>query len=527
MRLDPLIQREIVRLHNINSNFSNREIARNLGISPTTVGRVISQFKSAEISYLELKQLSNRDFCKQINTQLQTPQQSAKPEPDWDYIYAEMKKRDMTLELLWNEYKIDYPDGLSYSQFAKKYRKWKKENRLSMKQTYRNGEQALVDFCGRTMPITNSKTGEINYAQVFVAVLGASGYIFAFAVASQKISDWLRCHVAMCNYFAGVPQQVVTDNLKSAVTLNNKSKLSLNQSYVELASYYDFAIVPTRPRHPKDKGMAEVSVQVVQRGILASLRNRTFFSVDELNDAISEKLIELNNKTTKRFTVSRYEQYLQYDKPFLSPLPKKAFSIKKWKYNLKVDEFYHILIDNVRYSVPYQYAHRYVDIAIIDKIIEIYYEQQRIATHAVAENNERLIIDFSHMPPDHQYYAQNNPEYLRQWAKKLGENSFLVIDELLSDKSRYATNIRKLIEFKKYVIESGFEDRVEGACAFAINANIFSLSRIRSLISTKNYMRIQFGQKAEKLKFQIHKNVRGSDYYSKLLNGNNKEVCDA
>lgn len=248
---------------------------------------MLKKFKQSNIGYKELAELGDKNFRSQIDTQPQTPQQKGKPEPVWDDIYDEMKKRDMTLELLWQEYRIDNPEGLSYSQFARKYRAWRKTNRLSMKQTYKHGEQVLVDFCGRTMPIQNPQTGEIKQVQVFVAVLGSSGYIFAFAVESQKISDWLRCHIAMFYYFASIPQEVVTDNLKSVVITNNKQNLSLNQSYVELARYYNFAIVPTRPRHPKDKGIAEVSVQIVQRGILAKLRHCTFFSIAELNEAIA------------------------------------------------------------------------------------------------------------------------------------------------------------------------------------------------------------------------------------------------
>lgn len=526
MRLDTFLQREIIRLHTLNQNCSNREIARILELSPTTVGTLLEKFKQSNLSYEQLAELCDKDFRNQIGTQPQTPQQKGKPEPFWEDIYDELKKRDMTIELLWQEYRIDNPEGLSYSQFARKYRAWRKTNRLSMKQTYKQGEQVLVDFCGRTMPIQDPKTGKIRQVQVFVAVLGASGYIFAFAVDSQKISDWLRCHIAMFKYFAGIPQQVVTDNLKSAVIANNKQNLSLNQSYVELARYYNFAIVPTRPRHPKDKGLAEVSVQIVQRGILAKLRHRTFFSIEELNEAISEQLIELNNKTTKRFTTSRYEQYLQYDKPYLTQLPTRKFEIKTWQYGVKVDEFYQVMIDGVRYSVPYSYAHRTIDIAVSEKLIEMYYQHQRIASHAIAEDGQSEVIDYNHMPPDHQYQAQNNPDYLRQWSKKLGDNCYLVIDELLNDKSQYASNLRKLIDFKKWIIENDYEDRLDEASGFAINAGIFSLSRLKSLVSSKNYQRIHLDNKAEKSKLrQTHHNVRGSDYYSNLMN--QKEACYA
>lgn len=516
MRLDIKIQRQIIQYHTLNSSFSNRKIARMLGLSHTTVGRVITLFQKCDLRYDELAILPNKAFTEQLGSKLQKLAQLKKVEPDWDYICGELKKRDMTLMLLWQEYRIDYQEGLSYSQFARKYQQWRKTNRLSMRQHYKAGEQALIDFCGRTMPIKNSDTGEIRKVQVFVGVLGASGYIFACAVESQKINDWLRCHIEMFRYFEGVTEQVVTDNLKSAVITNTKTRLQINQSYAELAEYYNFAINPTRPRKPQDKGLAEVSVQIVQRGILAKLRNRTFFSLDELNEAIALGLIELNNKTTKRFIVSRYEQFLQFDKPYLTPTPPVKFEIKEWHYHQRVDEFYQVNINGVRYSVPYQYAHKQIDIAVSDRLIEMYYQRQRIASHPIATNGRLEAIDMYHMPKDHQYQVEASPDYLRQWANKLGDNSHLWIDEFLSNKQDYARNVRKARDLKQWIIENQYENRLDDACKSAIAMNSFSISTLQNLIKSKSYLKLnnKINQTATDIQ---HENVRGGSYYQNIL----------
>lgn len=521
MRLDIRIQRQIIQYYTLNPSFSNRKIASMLSISHSSVGRVIALFHKCHLNYHELNALPNRAFSETLGTTLKQPHQSKKGEPDWDYVCGELKKRDLTLSLLWQEYRIDYPNGLSYSQYAKKYKQWNKTNRLSMRQHYKVGEQVLIDFCGRTMPIKNPITGEVRKVQVFVAVLGASSYIFAYAVESQKINDWLQCHIEMFRYFEGVPEQVVTDNLKSAVITNTKTRLNINQSYAELAEYYNFAINPTRPRKPQDKGLAEVSVQIVQRGILAKLRNHTFFSLDELNDAIALELIELNNKNTKRFVVSRYEQFEQYDKPYLNPVPEIKFELKNWFYSQRVDEFYQININGVRYSVPYQYAHKKVDIAVSKNLVEIYYQRQRIGSHPIASEGRLEVIDVSHMPKDHKYQAEVSMDYLSQWAQKLGDNAYLWTNEFLTNKRDYAQNLRKFRNLKTWVIENQFDNRLDPACKCAISMNVFNTSTLKNIIKSQSYLRFDDKDDQEKISVDIqHENVRGSHYYQNILQNN-------
>ena len=275
MRVPVSRQRAIVR-HVAQTTLSNRAIARIVGVSPNTVAEVRLKFQQAGQQWETLASLPDDAFALALGTQ--TPSSpSGKAIPDWSVVHKEMQQRDLTVKLLHEEYLVELESEkdktLQYAQFTARYRKWLSSQRISMRQFHKPGEKMFVDFCGKTMPITDQKTGEVDYAQIFVAVLGASGYTFVYAVPTQRVGDWLECHVKAYEFFGGVPRQVVTDNLKSAVLKHTKTQIVLNRSYVDMAEHYGTVINPTRSRRPKDKGLAEVMVQIVQRWILAALRN--------------------------------------------------------------------------------------------------------------------------------------------------------------------------------------------------------------------------------------------------------------
>lgn len=281
-------QRTAVRLLKEGS-YSNRQIAGMLHISPTTVQKISDLFKASPLSNIELSTLNNKEFTKYLGSANPEAVQHKKPIPDFNYIHRELKMRDVTIELLWQEFKELEPNGVSYSRLARLYRTWCSQKHPCMRQFHKAGESLFVDFCGRTMPITDPLTGIERPCQVFVGVLGGSSYIFSHAVESQKSKHWIECFIKLFNHLGGVPRQIVTDNLKAAVIINNKERLELNRAFEDFAEHYDIAIMPARPKHPQDKGLAEVSVKIVQMGVLAPLRHQKFFSIDELNHEIQKK----------------------------------------------------------------------------------------------------------------------------------------------------------------------------------------------------------------------------------------------
>jgi transposase len=341
---------EVLRLHT-EASFSDRAIARSLTMSHVTVGNILNRAEEAGISWplpdnLDENQLENLLFPK--------PQGRRKKQqvPNWNHIYQESKRKGVTLQLLWMEYKEENPDGYQYSQFCELFSQWKKTLQLSLRQEHRAGEKVFVDYAGPTVRVIDRETGEIKEVQLFVVALGASSYTYVEAQWAQDLPSFIGGHVRAFEFFGGVPELIVPDNLKSGVKKADRYEPSLNRTYYEMASHYGCAIMPTRPRKPKDKAKVESAVLVVERWILAVLRNRTFFSLAELNIAIWEALEKLNQKPFQKLEGSRQSLFLTLDKPALRPLPASPYEYATWR-KARVNIDYHITVDYIHYSVPY------------------------------------------------------------------------------------------------------------------------------------------------------------------------------
>lgn len=526
MKIDNKIIRAVLR--QIDQDLSNRAVARHLGISPTTVakirrlcyGCIVDIDELLTVSDIEIRRLLGLE--KAYNPHKINP---VKPHPDWTYIDKEMTRPDMTLELLWQEFKKTHPDGIGYSQFCEQYRKYKKTVRPSKKQVYKAGDMVQVDFCGRTVPIYDEKAGKIKInTQIFVAVLPASGYIYCTAVASQKIDDWQLCHIRMFEFFGGAPLKLVTDNLKSAVISNNKIGIRLNASYSELADHYSIIILPSRPRRPQDKSMAELAVRIVQMGILAKLRNRKFFDLDELNQVLKEELVILNTKTTKRYPESRYVCFTKTDEPFLNPLPAAPYEVCHWTYGLKISKFYTITTGDSNYSVPYQFIGQRVDAKVTGNKVLIYLNRELIAEHPCITSGNSILSE--HMPRNHQLQDEIQPERLMAWAKSIGSQASVVIQKLLNNKTGYANNLRKLNQLKRYLLEHKVPNiQIEQGFDYVQRLNICAVDRIISVFKNKVYQKNEhlLMPSIEELDVvfapkQPHENIRGSSYYANELN---------
>jgi transposase len=225
----------------------------------------------------------------------------------------------VTLNLLWQEYKEQHPDGYQYSWFCHSYRDWAARLDVVMRHEHRAGEKLFVDYAGQAVEIVDPATGAINKAQIFVAVLGAGSYTYAEATASQSLEDWIGAHVRAFSFYGGVPEAVVPDNLKSGVSKACRYEPDINPTYNDLARHYQTVILPARVRKPRDKAKAEAGVLLVERWILARLRKHTFFSLDELNREIKRLLRDLNNKPFKKLPGSRKSRFEEIDKPALKP----------------------------------------------------------------------------------------------------------------------------------------------------------------------------------------------------------------
>ena len=303
------------------------------------------------------------------------------PEPDWTQIHQELQThKDLTLQLVWQEGRESNPEGYGYSRFCDLYRRWLKKLDLVLRQEHRAGEKMFVDYAGATIPIHDPQSGEVHAAAVFVAVLGASSYTFAEATTGQDLRNWIGSHMRAFEFFGGASEVVVPDNLKSAVTHPSYYEPDLNPTYRDLGEHYGVAIIPARPYRARDKAKAEVGVQVVQRWIVAALRKRKFFSLGEVNQAIAELLVRLNQRPFRKREGSRATLFAQLDRPALKPLPATRYQFGEWK-TARVNIDYHIEVERHYYSVPYALVHQEVDVHLTGETVEILHRGVRVASH--------------------------------------------------------------------------------------------------------------------------------------------------
>jgi transposase len=499
--------REILRLK-FSSHLSNRAIATSCSLARSTVAECLERASKAGLSWPLPDDLDDA----RLEQLLYPPViccEAPRALPDWSAVQKELKRKGVTLALLWDEYKASHPDGYQYSQFCKLYRESVARIDCCMRQCHVGGEKMFVDYCGQTVPLTDPRTGEIRQAQVFVAVMGASSYTFAEATMSQALPDWLASHVRAFQFFGGLPAIVVPDNLRSAVAKSCRYEPQINPSYLELANHYNVAVIPARVRKPRDKAKAEAGVQLVQRWILAVLRNRTFFSLDELNQAIAELLARLNAKPFRKVSGSRESLFAELDKPALMPLPANHYQYAEWR-RVGLGMNYHVQIDEHFYSAPHQLRRETLDARLTELTVELFHKRKRVAAHSRSYRRGYTTLA-EHMPKAHREYAEWTPERLIKWAAAIGEATGRLVDSLLAAMVHPQQGFNSCLGIISLAKKYG-NDRVEAASTRALAIGAISYKSMKSILTN--------GLDAKPLPQQTpahqplnHPNIRGNTYY--------------
>ena len=361
--------REVLRLRHV-LGMSDRLIAQSLGIGKTTVGEYVCRAKVIGITWPVPEEIDDAELERRLFTAPSFEERPKRPPLDWPRLHEELKRRGVTLMLLWLEYRADEPDGFGYSRFCGLYGDWRRSVSATMRQTHAAGEKLFVDFAGDTVAVIDPVTGDTRQAHIFVSALGASNFTYAEARWSEGLADWIGVHVGALAAIGGVPKAVVCDNLKAGVTKASRYEPGINRTYQDLATHYGFAILPTRVRKPRDKAKVEVAVQIVQRFVLARLRNRRFFSLDDLNTAIRECVAELNTKIMRKLGKSRAELLETIERPALKALPAEPYRYAEWK-RCRVAPDYHVEITGHFYSVPSRLIREVVEARITDTSVEV------------------------------------------------------------------------------------------------------------------------------------------------------------
>jgi transposase len=323
---------------------SNRQIAQSCGLSRPTVAEYVKRAEAAGLSWPLAGEFDDAKLEAKLFPLPVAIAAERRDVPDWSVVHREVKRKGVTLQLLWDEYKAANPEGYQYSWFCEHYRCWLGKVDVVMRQDHRAGEKLFVDYAGQTVPLIDRATGGVVDAQIFVAVLGASNYTYAEATLTQSLPDWIGSHVRGFRYLGAVPEIVVPDNLKSGVHRAHRYEPELNPTYAEMGHHYGVAIIPTRSAKPRDKAKVEAGVLVVERWILARLRNRQFFSLAALNAAIAELLEVLNKRPFKKLPGTRESLFESLDRPVMQPLPASAYEYAEWK-KVRVNIDYHVAVD--------------------------------------------------------------------------------------------------------------------------------------------------------------------------------------
>jgi transposase len=433
------------------------------------------------------------------------------PLPVWPEVNAELKRKGVTLALLWQEYKERNPDGYQYSWFCEHYEQWRGTIDLVMRQSYRAGEKMFVDYAGHTIDLISQQTGEVKSAQIFVAVLGASNYTHAEATWTQTLPDWIGSHVRAFSAFGGVPEVVVPDNLKSGVTKACYYEPDINPTYQEMASHYGIVVLPARVREPRDKAKAETGVQIIERQILAKLRNHTFFSLPELNKEIARLLAELNNKPFQKLPGSRQSLLESLDRPALKPLPSTPYQFAEWKMaTVNID--YHLEIDRHYYSVPYQLVGQRLDSRVTTTTVEFFHKGKRVASHQRSYLKGRHTTVKEHMPENHRQYLSWSPERFLRWAKKIGPHTVILTEKILAARAHPQQAYRSLLGI--FRLGTSYTDqRLEAACSRALVIGATSFRSIESILKNGLDSKPVPSNHDNQTDPVQHQNIRGSAYY--------------
>jgi transposase len=503
--------REVLRLSAL--GLKQHQIARSCSIVQSTVHKYLKLAEAAHLSWPLPEDLSDERLDEVLFGQRPAPPSRRQhPEPDFAAIHKELAShRDLTLELLWEEYKKGQANGYRYSRFCDLYRKWCRARNLTLRQQHHPGEKMFVDYAGATVPIHNRDNGEVQEAAIFVAALGYSSYTFAEATWSQDLPCWIGSHIRAFEYFGGLPKLVVPDNTKTGVSKPCRYEPDLNPTYSEMAVHYSVAVLPARPRKPRDKAKVENAVQVVQRWIIAALRKRRFYSLGEVNEAIAELLTHLNNKPFRRREGTRASLFAAAEKPALRPLLCERYEIGRWR-SLKVELDYHVPAEGHFYSVPYQLVGQPVDIRVTGTTVEVFHKGMRVASHARSFVNDQATTIAEHRPKAHQQYLEWTPSRLLSWADAAGPQTGALFRQILASKPHPEMGYRACLGLVRLGGKHTVE-RLEAAAARALHIGAYSFASVASILQHRLESQPLSENPAASPPLVAHANIRGAAYF--------------
>ena len=509
--------KEVLRLHSL--GLKQQQIARSCLIAQSTVHHYLKAATAAGVSWPLPPDWDERRLEEVVSGAPRPPTPWHKTAtPDFSSIRQQLQThRHLTLQLVWEEYRETHQGGYSYSRFCELYQHWRRRQDLVLRQDHRAGEKIFVDWAGATIPIYDRETAEVRPASLFVAVLGGSSYTFAHAALSQDLPNWIESHILAFEFFQGSSQLVVPDNPRTGVTRACRYEPDLNRTYLEMAQFYNVAIMPARPYKARDKAKVEVAVLLAERWLIAALRHEKFFSVAELNQALAVLLERLNQRPFRKREGTRASLYALLDRPALQPLPAQRYVLAEWK-TARVNIDYHVEVDRHYYSVPYQLAGEQVETRSTLHTVEIFHHGKRVASHVRSLVPYHHTTDRQHMPKSHQAHLEWTPSRLIHWGQSVGPATAQLIRTVLESKPHPEMGYRSCLGILR-LANTYSDSRLEAAAQRALAAQACSYPSLRSILRRGLDRQLSLSPEQERSSPQ-HRNLRGSRYYvssSKLV----------
>ena len=502
---------EVLRLH-FEAKVSQTKIASSVGISRHTVQQYLMRAIAAGLTWPIPESMSDQELEQKLYPE-NKEKQGPRTAPDFLYLTQELHKPDATLSVLWEEYKQQNPNGYQYSYFSEVFRAYSKSLNYSMRQEHKAGEKTFLDFGDSPIKIIDQKTGIETSTKIFVSVWGASNYMFAKSCYDEKLATWIKLNIDAVKYFGCCSKAMVPDNLKSAVSKASKYEPDINPTYAEFAEHYGTVIFPARPYQPKDKPRAENGVKLAKRWILFRLRNRSFYSLEELNQAIELLLESFNRRVMKRFKKSRQELFELLDLPHALKLPSNHYEFAEWK-KAKLQFNCHVSFASHDYSVPYTFVDKELEIKATYGLIEIYHKGNRICSHVRSRKEHGYTTVAVHLPPNHQKYLEWTPDRILHYAEKYGASVKGLVQQIMASRrfpeQAYKSCLGIIRLENKYSAE-----RLNLACQRALEYRACSYQSVASILEKGLDKQTSSVQTSPVL--VNHENVRGANYYSENM----------
>lgn len=501
--------KEILRLR-FEHKLSIREIAASCSVPASTVGDYLKRAEAVGLGWPLPEEWTDDQVFERLLGVPEASPELAQAAPDWAQVHQELRRKSVTLRLLWQEYRQTHPEGYGYSRFCELYERWAGCLDPVLRQVHLPGEKAFVDWAGQTVPICNSTDGTVAPAFIFVAVLGASNKTYAEAFLNQKLPAWLVAHGHAYEFFGGVPKVTVPDNPKTAVVKTCRYEPLLHASYQEMARHYGTVIIPARPRRPKDKAKVEGGVLIAERQILAALRDRQFFHVGALNIALRAGILALNAQPFQKLEGSRDSWFEAHERAVLLPLPAQPYELAIWE-KARVNIDYHVVVDKHYYSAPHALIHAELDVRLTQTTVEIFHQSKRVAAHPRSFQLGQFTTVEEHRPKSHQRYLQWTPSRLIHWAEKVGPSCGKLVEQILHSRPHPEMGFRSVLGIMRLGKGVG-EARLEAACRRALHFGACSYRSLQSIL--EHQLDQQPLEQELPLHSPNHQNLRGKDYYN-------------